>query len=81
MRITTSILATLFLASAIGCASYYQIDDPSTGRSYYTKKFSRNKSGAVVFKDTGSGKQVTLPSSEIQKVDKDVYQSGVANTR
>ncbi|MEM7625727.1 MAG: hypothetical protein AAF333_08865 [Planctomycetota bacterium] len=40
-----------------GC-TYYQITDPTTGKTYYTTNWNRkdNESGAVQFKDMASGK-------------------------
>ena len=79
MRIVVPILASLVLAASLGCASHYQIHDPTTDQDYYTRKFDRQRSGSVVFYDAKTGRKITLQNSEIQKVSKDVYQGRVAN--
>ena len=32
-----------------GCASYYKVSDPSTGRTYYTQSIKEADGGAVKF--------------------------------
>ncbi|HRX84285.1 MAG TPA: hypothetical protein P5572_04625 [Phycisphaerae bacterium] len=63
--------ACLLLA---GCTSYYRVTDVSTQQNYYTKNVQRKSSGAVVFKDSRTGSEVTLQSSKITKVNKETFE-------
>ena len=53
------------------------IKDTTSGRTYYTEEYKR-RNGTVMFKDTKSGAEVTLPSSEIAEVSKDEYKKNTA---
>jgi hypothetical protein len=77
MRLTT-LMAVAVLALVVGgCTTYYRIKDTTSGRTYYTEEFKR-RNGTVVFKDTKSGAEVTLPSSEIAEVPEDEYKKNTA---
>ncbi len=79
-RIGTIILVVLFLA-AIGCSSsYYIVNDPITGKTYYTKDVDRFNSGNVSFKDEKTGKKVSIQNSEIQEVTSSEYQEALNAT-
>jgi uncharacterized protein YceK len=59
-----------------GCGSYYMVRDPSTGSMYYTTDVDRaGDAGSVRFTDERTGKVVTLPTSEVKKIDRYQYQS------
>jgi hypothetical protein len=60
-----------------GCTSYYQIKDTTSGRTYYTEDFKR-RHGTVIFTDTKSGAQITLPSSEIAEIKAEEYKKNTA---
>jgi hypothetical protein len=62
---------------AVGCAKYYKITDPTTEKTYYTKKVKKRGSGAVRLKDQRTGRTVTLQSSEVEKITKDQFNLGV----
>lgn len=66
------------LALLAGCASYYKVTDTTTGKDYYTRDFEREGGGHVVFKDGRTGNEVTLQSSEVQEINKEMYKSKVA---
>lgn len=66
----------LSLAMLAGCTTYYQVSDPSTGRTYYTTKLKK-KSGSTVFKDASTGSEVSIQNSEISKVTKDQYKQAI----
>ncbi len=68
----------LSLALLAGCASYYKVTDTITGKDYYTRDFEREGGGHVVFKDGRTGNEVTLQSSEVQEINKEMYKSNVA---
>ncbi len=73
-------LAVLAVVLVTGCASYYKVTDPASGRVYYTEEIDRQKGGTtIMFKDAKSGATVTLPSSEVLEVSSGEYKKGVGN--
>jgi hypothetical protein len=67
-------LLMLALVCAVGgCASYYHVHDPSTGKDYYTTEVKQDRSGAATLKDGRTGKQVTVQNSEIEKISEEEY--------
>jgi uncharacterized protein YceK len=63
----------VFVLTTAGCASYYKVSDPASGKTYYTTKIKKTKigrdpTGTVSFKDAKTKSKVTLQSSEIKKV-------------
>jgi hypothetical protein len=58
----------------LGCASYYKITDPATGKDYYTQEVER-EGGSVLFQDVNTGATVTLPTSEVTEISKDQFQA------
>lgn len=57
-----------------GCASYYKVTDPASGRTFYTEKVERGKGQTtIMFKDAKSGAEVTLPASEVLEIPSDEY--------
>jgi hypothetical protein len=73
IAIGASFLVCLLLGS--GCSSYYKVRDPQTGRVYYTQDLKQRSGGAVTLKDGKSGDQVTVQNSEVQKINKDRYET------
>jgi uncharacterized protein YceK len=77
MRIETTkklvVLAAVLLA---GCASYYRVTDPGSGRAYYTEKVER-KNGTIMFKDAKTGAEVTMTSSVVLEVPKAEFEKGI----
>lgn len=71
--IVISAIASSLLA---GCASYYRVTDPASGREYYTTKVEKSKDGSVVFKDS-QGSEVTLQSSEVKEISQSDYQAAL----
>lgn len=67
----------LALLSA-GCATYYRVTDPASGRVYYTEKVSTERGGAVRLKDARSKSDITLQNSEVTEISKDEYKKGLA---
>jgi hypothetical protein len=63
----------------VGCSSpHYRVNDPATGKAYYTTKVEdAGKGGAVKFKDDKSGSRVTLQSSEVRNISSDEYDAGL----
>jgi hypothetical protein len=79
MRSTRLMLAAVAMLAfvAAGCTSYYRIRDTTSGRTYYTEEFKR-RNGTVVFTDTKSGAEITLPSSEIAEIKEEEYKKNTA---
>jgi len=65
------VLAGLSLA---GCASYYQVTDPSTGKTYYSEEVERDD-GAVTFVDANTGAEVTLQNTEVKEINKETFRA------
>jgi len=78
MRIKTLLGAAALATAALtaGCATYYRVTDPGTGRAYYTEKVER-KNGTIMFKDAKTGAEVTMTSSVVLEVSKDEYEKGM----
>lgn len=78
VRLTGAMLLAVVLATA-GCASYYRVTDPNSGRVYYTDDVKRNlQGGAVQFKDAKSGADVTLQASEVLEISSDDFKKNTA---
>ena len=60
-----------------GCASYYKVEDPTTGKTYYTEKVDDKGGGAVKFTDSRSETEVTLQNSHVEKLSKAEYEEGM----
>jgi uncharacterized protein YceK len=77
MRIET-LKKLMVLAAALlaGCASYYRVTDPATGRAYYTEKIDRTN-GTIVFKDAKTGAEVTMTSSVVLQVSSEEFHKGI----
>ena len=69
--ITASVLAS-------GCANYYRVSDPASGKEYYTTEVKNRSGGAVTFKDAATGDEVTLQNSHVSKVTKEDYETNRA---
>jgi hypothetical protein len=77
LRVLTIALLTVSLTA---CAHYYKVNDPATGKVFYTEKVER-KGSAVEFKDAQTGGEVTLQNSEITQIDKQAYEAGVGTAK
>jgi hypothetical protein len=62
----------------IGCASYYKVTDPQSGKEYYTKEINSLSGGAVKLKDARSGSTVTLQNSQVKEISENDYKAGLA---
>jgi hypothetical protein len=63
---------------ATGCATYYKVTDPQSGRVYYTEEVNSDRSGAVKLKDARTKSTVTLQSSEVKEISSSEYKAGLA---
>jgi hypothetical protein len=71
-------LLTLAAAALAGCATYYKVTDPASGRDYYTTEVDKSREGgAITFRDDKTKGQVTLQSSEVTEIDKSAYDAAV----
>ena len=68
------------LTAAGGCAKYYQVTDPQTGRTYYSTDVKQRGSGAVTLKDGRSGAEVTVQNSVVREIDKAKYETNRVNS-
>jgi hypothetical protein len=72
------LLAVVASALLAGCATYYRVTDPASGRQYYTDNIERGRDGSVIFKDGKTKSDVTLQNSEVSEISKDDYETGIA---
>ena len=70
-------LAVLAAALMAGCASYYRVTDPASGRVYYTEDVKRTN-GTIRFKDAKTGAEVTLTSSAVLEISSEEFRKGAA---
>jgi uncharacterized protein YceK len=61
-----------------GCATYYKVTDPQSGKEYYTKEIHNLSGSAVRVKDDRSGKNVSLQISEVKEISQKEYKDGIA---
>lgn len=82
LRSTYAVLLapTLFFGViAPACSSHYKVTDPNSGTTYYTKDVDRDrKGGAVHFKDAKTDAEVTLQSSQVEKISKKDYKAATS---
>jgi hypothetical protein len=72
--VATGCLALLLAAGGAGCASYYKVSDPTTGKVYYTDGYFKPASMGATFKDGRTGNEVTLQNSDIEQITKEEYE-------
>ena len=61
-----------------GCATYYKVTDPQSGKEYYTKEIHDLNGSAVRVKDARTGKNVSLQISEVKEISQKEYKAGLA---
>jgi hypothetical protein len=66
--------AAIMLMVTCGCATYYKVTDPSSGKVYYTDDVDR-EGASIIFKDVKTQSTVTLQNSEIIEVSKDEFKA------
>jgi len=62
----------------IGCASYYKVTDPQSGKEYYTEKVDTLSGGAVKVMDARTNSVVTLQNSQVKEISEKEYKAGLA---
>ena len=80
MKRLAILISIIIMMMTIGCASYYKITDPATGKDYYTETLER-KGGGVIFKDVNTSETVTLQSSEVLEISKDQFDAKTTGTK
>jgi len=72
--ITALTLAVILFA---GCARFYEVTDPQSGKIFYTRDVDYKKGGAVGFKDAKTGSKIVLQSSDVKKLKSAEYNARV----
>jgi hypothetical protein len=73
------LLLSLAMGLVTGCASYYRVADPASGKVYYTRHVQQSgSSGFVKFEDAKSGAEITLQSSEVAEISEYEYKKGMS---
>ena len=62
----------------VGCASYYKVTDPQSGKEYYTEKIDTLSGGAVKVMDARTNSIVTLQNSQVKEISEKEYKAGLA---
>ena len=79
MPIVERLALTLWVVTLAGCASYYKVTEPGSGKEFYTEQVSRKLTGgAIEFKDAKTGAITTLQNSQVLEIDKKTYEAGLA---
>ncbi len=77
-KLMSIFLATVFFLGMVACAGYYQVRDPTSSSTYFTRKIDKKgKTGAISFEDAKTGSKMTLQSSEVKEVSKKDYREAV----
>lgn len=74
MRMIAIVLLCVLMG---GCVAYYRVIDPSSGREYYTNNWDAGRysyTGAARFIDARTGREITLASTEVEKISKEDYE-------
>lgn len=76
---TLRALVAASLLAVAGCASYYKVTEPASGKEFYTKEVSRILgAGAIEFKDAKTGAKTTLQNSQVLEIDKKTFEAGLS---
>ena len=76
-RFVRCCLASAVAFTLCGCATYYKVTDPGSGRAYYTDKIDHKGSGIIRFKDENTKQDVSLSTSEVIEITKDQYKANI----
>jgi hypothetical protein len=70
---------TLGFLLLFGCGgkTFWMVNDPYTKNVYYTEKLDKLTSGAVVFIDAQTGKEVSIQNSEVMKITEEEFRAAV----
>ncbi len=60
-----------------GCGThYYKVNDPVTGKTYYTDDVEKKSGDGVELKDATTGARVTIQNSEVSEINKYEFDTG-----
>jgi uncharacterized protein YceK len=61
-----------------GCATYYEVTDPTTGKIYYTTSsdMDQSNSGSTTLTDARTGDKVTIQNSVVSKITQQQFENG-----
>ena len=74
--IAATTACTALLAGCGSSGAYFMVREPGSAKPYYTTGISTSGS-ALKFKDAKTGDAVTLQSSEVKKISKEEFTSGM----
>jgi hypothetical protein len=74
----TLVAVVLFACTLVyGCSThYYQVNDPVTGKTYYTDDLKKIEGDGVELKDARTGGTVTIQNSEVREINKYEFDTG-----
>lgn len=75
-----TLMVFVVLGGLTGCASYYQVKDPTADKVYYTRSIDEERGGAIKFEDEKTGSKITLQNSEVKKIERKEYRQAVEET-
>ena len=75
MKNVRILMALAALATLAGCTTYYEVTDPTTGKTYYSTDIDKNKDGTVQLVVEGSDTEVTIQNSEVREISKDEFKA------
>ena len=71
------VITPLLAALLLGCTTYYQVRDPSSGQTYYTTEIEEEEGGAISMKDDRTNARVTIQNSEVMELTGDQYDAAI----
>ena len=72
------LLPILFAMILSGCAHYYQVTEPASGRVFYTTRYTRTKTGVTQFTNAGDQNYIALDHSEIKRIGREHFMKATA---
>jgi hypothetical protein len=61
----------------VGCASYYKVTEPLSGKVFYTEEIKQERGGAVKLKDARTGGIITLQNSEVNEISSKEFEAAL----
>jgi hypothetical protein len=78
MSTVRALVVVPLMVLVAGCAGYYKVTEPGSGKEFYTQDVSRRgMGGSVEFKDAKTGATTTLQNSQVLEIDKKTYEAGL----
>lgn len=73
------VVSVILCASILisGCSThYYKVNDPGTGKTYYTDDLNRIEGDGVELKDAKTGETVIIQNSEVREINEYEFNTG-----